>query len=344
MLLSVINNTCRGYTYKDIENIAFLMGEDYVTLIEKLKREKDKKKHLDIYLSLKLYARSNRDKTGNEFKENDEQIYNMINKHMSVIYQDLSQIQENSQHAIKAELQRRSDLSTQWFKSQRDQYNKKYIDFPELNISKINKKSKAENIMRRLLNGIIKEVDYIWLKEKNLVNHQIKLRFYTITANNYRKEWEKTGKAWSLVNALANYRKGCSLKPAIELINMHYPYDFANNDNKLKSALLTSTGGVKRDLYLYTDAISLGKEAHLLANNNYRPCTLIGAANILSGNILEGHKWYKKAISLGFNPDTYKSEIKMIYSRVSNKDKMKIKKTLLCEGFPSGWVNNLKAM
>ncbi|WP_157072673.1 hypothetical protein [Photobacterium sanguinicancri] len=102
---------------------------------------------------------------------------------------------------------------------------------------------------------------------------------------------------------------------------------FTNGNKPLKSALITTAGGVKRDLGMFVEAIELGTQAHDLAHQDYRPCTLIGACKMLTGDIAQGHEWYQKAISRGFEPNNYEQEIHSIYCRAWEKDKAKIRKT-----------------
>jgi hypothetical protein len=55
-------------------------------------------------------------------------------------------------------------------------------------------------------------------------------------------------------------------------------------DLKLKSALCTTHGGVKRDLKRYDEALGLGEQAHLFTPQDFRPCTLLGAVNMEIGH------------------------------------------------------------
>ncbi|MFT6902827.1 MAG: hypothetical protein ACJAXS_003046 [Colwellia sp.] len=74
----------------------------------------------------------------------------------------------------------------------------------------------------------------------------------------------------------------------------------------------------------YTESLKLGSEAHVLAPYEYRPCTLIGASNILLGNVSEGYKWYQKAIEPGFKPDNYGNELCSVFMRCSEKNKERV--------------------
>jgi TPR repeat protein len=186
---------------------------------------------------------------------------------------------------------------------------------------------------------MINDADYLWLKQKGFDNDQVNSMYYFHRAENSKRLWNTTNKPWNLVNALADYRKAGEAKTALALVNKHFPFKFANGNKKLKSALLTTTGGVKRDLNMLEQAIKFGIQAHELILQDYRPCTLIGACKMLSGDISQGHEWYQKAINLGFESDSYEQEIRSIYMRAKDDDKAKIKKLLVSDGWRYKWLN-----
>jgi hypothetical protein len=121
-------------------------------------------------------------------------------------------------------------------------------------------------------------------------------------------------------------------------VKSNYPFKFSRGNKKLNSALLTTSGGVYRDLSQYTDSLKLGSEANTLTPSDFRPCTLIGASNILLGNVSEGYEWYQKAIERGFKPDSYDNELRSVYMRCSKKIKEELRVDLKAKGYSYSWL------
>lgn len=78
----------------------------------------------------------------------------------------------------------------------------------------------------------------------------------------------------------------------------------------------------------------------MLAPSEYRPCTLIGASNILLGNVSEGYEWYQKAIERGFKPDNYGNELRSVFMCCSQKIKNELTCDLLSKGYSYSWLTN----
>ncbi|WP_158681406.1 hypothetical protein [Pseudoalteromonas sp. T1lg88] len=224
-------------------------------------------------------------------------------------------------------------------KERKAKYDKDYIDFPLIDVVKIRRRSKAATVFKALTNGkTISDSDYLWLISNGFDNQKVSELYYLNRAELAKRKWEDTKKPWNLVNAIADYRKAGEPKIAAGLVNINYPFNFANGNKNLKSALLTTSGGAKRDLGMFDEAVKLGTQAHELTQQDYRPCTLIGACKMLSGNITQGHEWYQKAIKRGFNEDSFEQELRSIYSRANRKDKAKIKQTLINDGRVYQWL------
>src|SRR5690606_16655861 len=100
---------------------------------------------------------------------------------------------------------------------------------------------------------------------------------------------------------------------------------------KLKSALLTTRGGVLRDLGRRREAMQLGEQAHVLQPRNFRPCTLLGALHMESGNFAEGQEWYTKAEQRGAKRQSIDSELRSIFQRASKEQKEQLKAFLLAD-------------
>ena len=83
-------------------------------------------------------------------------------------------------------------------------------------------------------------------------------------------------------------------------------------DIHLKSALLTTHGGVKRDLQQRDDALSFGEKAHLLTPKDFRPCTLLGAVHWELGNYDLGKSWYDKAEERGASKKSVDDDLRRI--------------------------------
>lgn len=317
-------------------SIARLMGDDYVSV---LKSMIDGDPNLiGQFLPLKITAKKRIATIGFEFAEDCDKITALLSKHVTLGVKPPHKQLEEQQQAHQKLLQERRASSQKMFAKLQTRHEKEYIDYPDLDIVKIRRHSKAASILDILIKGKISDADFFWLKQKGFVNNLVTSMYYLHRAEAAKRTWINSNKPWSLVNALADYRKAHKPRLALALVNRHFPFKFANGNNKLKSALLTTTGGVKRDLDMFVEAIELGIKAHELTHQNYRPCTLIGACKMLSGDIAQGHDWYQKAISRGFEPDSYEQELRSIYSRASAKDKAKIRNTLMEDGWSYQWL------
>ncbi|WP_413698841.1 hypothetical protein ACLKMH_14750 [Psychromonas sp. KJ10-10] len=142
-----------------------------------------------------------------------------------------------------------------------------------------------------------------------------------------------------MVNASATYRKlerANSIKPTLDDL---YPFKFANSNDKLKSALLTTYGGVCRDIKDFRHSLALGHEAHEVTPLNFRPCTLLGAVYLSTGEFTLGHEWYQKAKERGFSQEAYDNDIRSIYKRASDEMKKQLKQNLIETGHRYKWLN-----
>ncbi|WP_372880434.1 hypothetical protein [Psychromonas sp.] len=96
-------------------------------------------------------------------------------------------------------------------------------------------------------------------------------------AKQYLVNWQTKHTPWELVNASAAYRK-LELPNAIKVtLDDHHTFKFSKSNDKLKSALLTTYGGVCRDTKELTRSLPLGHEAHQVTPLNFRPFTLLCA-------------------------------------------------------------------
>lgn len=173
------------------------------------------------------------------------------------------------------------------------------------------------------------ESEIIWLNVdgKEYFTDELKYRFHENEANFYATEFGNKKDPWLAVNASSHYRK-CEQPQTAELMLGAIKVVPLKNI-KLKSALYTTHGGVKRDLHKSKEAIELGKKAHKLMVKDFRPCTLLGAVNMEIGNHDIGQEWYEKAIENGFSEKSMDYELKSIFMRAKQADKEALRNHLL---------------
>ncbi|WP_415895219.1 hypothetical protein ACMXYQ_15560 [Neptuniibacter sp. PT34_22] len=186
------------------------------------------------------------------------------------------------------------------------------------------------NILKRVDNGQrLSEKDIVWLTTEGdeYYTDKLRTRFHSIEAKFCTNQYKKTQDLWMLVNASSHYRKSNNSKLADQLfdaININ-----EQKSPKLKAALLTTLGGVKRDIGMKSEAIALGEQAHQLVNKDYRPCTLIGAVHMETGNLMLGQEWYTKAEERGASTKAIDSDLRSIFMRADKASRSKMKAHLL---------------
>ncbi|KJR98690.1 MAG: hypothetical protein VR65_19430 [Desulfobulbaceae bacterium BRH_c16a] len=186
------------------------------------------------------------------------------------------------------------------------------------------------DILRRVDNGIrLSEEDIVWLTTKGGEYYTIELReeYHRTEAEFYAGEFQKSKDPWSAVNASSHYRKCGRAKSADSML---ITVDVTKLKNpKLKSAICTTHGGVKRDLRKFEDALGLGEQAHLLTPKDFRPCTLLGAVNIEIGHYDLGQAWYKKAVERGASEKTVDDDLRSIFMRAEKSKQEDLRDHLL---------------
>lgn len=170
------------------------------------------------------------------------------------------------------------------------------------------------------------EEEIIWLStdgEKYFTNN-LKAAHHKIEAEFYDARFKESKDIWMAINASSHYRKCDKAKVADELLNTINIE--AKKSPKLRSAFFTTHGGVKRDLDRKDEAIRFGEKAHELMDNDFRPCTLIGAVYMETGRFSLGQQWYCKAIERGASERAIDSELRRIFMRADNarKEAMRI--------------------
>jgi regulator of protease activity HflC (stomatin/prohibitin superfamily) len=100
---------------------------------------------------------------------------------------------------------------------------------------------------------------------------------------------------------------------------------------KLRSALYTTWGGAQRDLGHSDEALRLGEKAHHLRDDDYRPCTLLGAVHMESGNYNLGKEWYSKAVERGATLDAVDQDLRNIFRRADGAKREEMRRFLISE-------------
>jgi hypothetical protein len=338
---SIAASSEQEYLMNEINDISKLMGDEYteaLTLLIDPQLESPYSLPLKL-MPLKLSAKKRIAINSGEFAGDCEMIKSLLSKHVSIGNKTPTEHRNEQRQIQEQRLQARREASEKMFKERKAQYERDYIDFPSLEVVKIRRRSKAAKVLELLTKGqTISESDYLWLINKGFENQYVSELYYLNRAELAKRKWVDTKKPWNLVNAIADYRKAGKPQIAVDLVNKNFPFKFANSNKSLKSALLTTSGGVKRDLNMLDKAIQFGTQAHELTKQDYRPCTLIGACKMILGDVAQGHEWYQKAIKREFNEDSFEQEIRSIYNRASHKDKAKIKQILIADGWVYQWL------
>lgn len=148
---------------------------------------------------------------------------------------------------------------------------------------------------------------------------------HRILAQELTQEWRKTGDPWKAVNACAQWRKADEPAEGLEITQSALK---RGTSPKLRSALLTTSGGAFRDMRQFDDAVRNGTEAHGLTPDDFRPCTLLGAVHIEMGDYAEGAAWYDKAEARGAGRDLIDREIRAILAAAKPEDRNTIRAAL----------------
>lgn len=332
-----------GYIIRsDMENLSQAMGIEFVRLFD-LINKRDNHEFFNLCLKLKIVAKKTKALTKQEFSLNTElsEISAAISPYILAFKHEEQEIKREEERIKALNHEKRALKQEEQRAKEKSHYLKHFCDFPEFGIHKIKKASFAAKTLIRLQKKEATEPDFLWLREKGFDTEetaQAFLDFFFERACTRLQYWQKTNKPWNLVNAIADFRRSESSEHVLEIIQSNYPFKFTKGNKQLNSALLTTSGGVYRDLGHYDESLKLGKEAIELTPDDFRPCTLVGASNMLLGNINEGHLWYEKAIERGFKTQSYENELRSIYMRSNNQIKEELQTSLLAKGFNYPWI------
>ena len=191
---------------------------------------------------------------------------------------------------------------------------------------------KLMNILRNVDKGLrLTENDIAWLTTKDYeygyYTEELRERYHENEAEFYANEFKKRKDPWLAVNASSHFRK---CQRATEADTMLRTIKSSKiKKKKLRSALCTTHGGVKRDLLKYNEAITLGEQAHELTPKDFRPCTLLGAVNMETGNHSLGEAWYEKAIERGASEKSVDDDLRSIFMRATPAKREELRAYLL---------------
>lgn len=187
------------------------------------------------------------------------------------------------------------------------------------------------DILRRVDKGArLSDEEVVWLStereefDRGYFTEELKEQYHENEAEYYKAEFEKNKDPWCAVNASSHYRK-CKQSISAESILCTIDVS-ALKDRKLKSALCTTHGGIKRDLNKSDEALKLGMQAHEFTPKDFRPCTLIGAVYMENQNYALGQSWYDKAVQRGYSEASVDDDLRGIYMRAekSQQETMRV--------------------
>jgi hypothetical protein len=201
------------------------------------------------------------------------------------------------------------------------------------------------NILRKLdKNERLNAEDVLYLSTQMNILHpgeKLYLCYHTIEAEFYEKEYKDSNNKWFLPNISSHWRKAEQPEKALKSTNIDI--EKIGNDNKLKSAILTSRGGAFRDIQDLNNAEQCARSAMKLQPSSYHPYTLMGAICYDRYDSREGDKWFEEARKIGAPLESIDAEIKQAIHRMTDKNKRdKIIQSLLNrDPLRYDWANRL---
>jgi len=186
----------------------------------------------------------------------------------------------------------------------------------------------------------VTQEDYVWLVSagERYFTDQLRIAYHRLEADFWAGEFERTRDPWAIVNASSLYRK-CHNTSKADVLLKGVAIEHQKS-RKLRSALCTTHGGVKRDLRQWNEALHLGEQAHTIRQADYRPCTLLGAIHMETGNYLLGQEWYEKAVERGATEDAVDQDLRHIYFRAERNKRREMRGFLLSvDPVRYAWVN-----
>jgi len=175
------------------------------------------------------------------------------------------------------------------------------------------------------------EEDFVWLSTvaKDYFSDQIRAAYHRLEADFFASEFKRAHDPWMAVNASGHYRKCSCARDAESLIGTINVEQ--QKSTKLKSALCTTRGGAMRDLERWDEALRLGEKAHAFRADDYRPCTLLGAIHMETGNYSLGQEWYAKAVEREATIASVDQDLRNVFFRANQAKQEEMRDFLLRE-------------
>ena len=177
----------------------------------------------------------------------------------------------------------------------------------------------------------LSDQDYVWLSTvgKSYFSDQLRTAYHRLEADFFFGEFKRTRDPWMAANASGHYRK-CNRASDASVLLSSIDVE-AQKSGKLKAALCTTHGGAMRDLKRWDEALRLGEKAHSIKPNDCRPCTLLGAIHMETGNYTLGQEWYAKAVERGATVDSVDQDLRNIFFRADQAKQAEMREFLLSE-------------
>ncbi len=173
------------------------------------------------------------------------------------------------------------------------------------------------------------DLEWLCTIAKKYFTTPLRKAYHRLEAVFHANQYQRTQTPWSAINACGHYRKCDQSDTARKLIDS-VALDRLKQP-KVRSAVLTTYGGVMRDLRQRSEAIQMGEAAHALMPQDYRPCTLLGAVHMELHDFGKGHDWYEKARKRGAPEQGIDSELRSIFWQLDSTGREAMKHFLLAQ-------------